>query len=247
MIAIKDRDPPSKEEERQWQRLAKQQELLREQLERATSDLRQLASDCKLELPKTSAEAQQLCETISRHRISDDQQVAAESARNGQPTEAANAAAEAARKLEALLSQCCNSHGVSQDIDSGLGLSKQQLRQALDQLQQAQGVLPQIGQRSGANGDGFAGSRANASVFGPQSPSGQKSHLRARDASGKDGVGTAKLPDPDEIPNPAETLVPKNRSEARDGVGNLNGVPVGYRDQAEAYFRRLSQDQSTDK
>lgn len=41
----------------------------------------------------------------------------------------------------------------------------------------------------------------------------------------------------------AETLNPKTRQTSRSAAGNLHGVPLGYRDQAEAYFKRIAKEQ----
>jgi hypothetical protein len=43
----------------------------------------------------------------------------------------------------------------------------------------------------------------------------------------------------------AEQISADARQDAWGRAGNLRGVPVGYRDQAEAYFRRLSEQSAT--
>ena len=58
-------------------------------------------------------------------------------------------------------------------------------------------------------------------------------------ATDKGGAATA----PSETRRAAETLNPATRQTSRSAAGNLHGVPLGYRDQAEAYFKRLAKEQ----
>ena len=43
----------------------------------------------------------------------------------------------------------------------------------------------------------------------------------------------------------AERLVPSTAGTRQGGVGALAGVPARFRDQAEAYFRRLAEERGT--
>ena len=106
----------------------------------------------------------------------------------------------------------------------------------------AQGrALPSL--RSGTSqGRGFAGSFARAAIRGP--------HLDSRgDAGGPSGVsgtqahgrsyrggGSGQYPG-------AESITAESDGAAGPAAGNLRGVSVGYREQAEAYFRRLAEEQ----
>ena len=60
-----------------------------------------------------------------------------------------------------------------------------------------------------------------------------------------DGKGRFVLPGVSGDAPSAESLTPMARS--KDGLSgtNLRGVPVGYRDAAEAYFRRLSEERKS--
>jgi hypothetical protein len=40
----------------------------------------------------------------------------------------------------------------------------------------------------------------------------------------------------------AEQINPETREPSQSGVGGMRGVPVGYRDEAEAYFKRLAEE-----
>ena len=44
-------------------------------------------------------------------------------------------------------------------------------------------------------------------------------------------------------PRAAETLNPDAREGTHSAAGNLRGVPVPYREAAEAYFRRLAEEE----
>jgi hypothetical protein len=58
-----------------------------------------------------------------------------------------------------------------------------------------------------------------------------------------DGRGRYVSPDSTGRPADHESLNPETREFSGSSVGNLRGVPVGYRDAAEAYFRRLAEEQ----
>ena len=157
------------------------------------------------------------------------------------------AAEEAAQKLDSLLSDCCNPQGVAGEmpLDPGLALSRQQMLRSLQQLAQGRN-LPGLnyGNRGqGRHGRGFAGSMARMSIRGP--------HLESRgEAGGPSGVSGAQVKgggyrgsDGAEFPG-AEAISAGSHGSAGPAAGNLRGVPVDYRDQAEAYFRRLAEEQS---
>ena len=78
------------------------------------------------------------------------------------------------------------------------------------------------------------------SVFGPPL-AGQKSQARSGRRSG-DGQGKEATVSSGADADGAESLTPESRSLRKGGPGSLRGVPTPYREQAEAYFRRLAEE-----
>lgn len=243
MAQFNNRDELSRDEQRRLQRLAKQQDLLRQELEEAARDLREAAEKAQDDLPKTAGDAMKLCDAISQMEIPQDQDHAAKSARDGAPQDAHQAAEEAAQKLESLLSQC---QGMQQqaanELDSGLGLSKQQMQKALQQLSQGRNV-PGFGSKAGSEGQGFSGTKARTTVMGPHIPSGDESEMLSGRMTGKAGRGGIGHADGGDLEFGAESLSPEARAAMQNAAGNLHGTPVEYRDQAEAYFKRIAEDE----
>jgi hypothetical protein len=240
---FRDRKSMSPEELKRSERMAKEQELLRQEVENAKEGLKKAAEDAKEKLPKMSAAAEQLCQSLGDMKVGEDQGQAARSARAGDGEQAFQAAESAAKKLESLLSQCQNAQGASQsgDLDGCLNLPRPGIEQSLKQLAQGRSV-PGMGQK-GQSGAGFAGSQAKMSIYGPHQPTQGQSDARTSQAMGQTGPGgQGKGEDTkDGIPG-AETINPAAREPSQSGVGGMRGVPVGYRDQAEAYFRRLAEE-----
>lgn len=228
--------------------LAKQQELLREELEQASEQLRPVAEQAAEKLPKTSGDAMRLWNAIQEKGILADQDTAAEMARSGICQAALDAAELAAQKLESLLSDCCNPEGVAGEmpLDPGLGLSKDQMRNSLNQLSQGR-QLPRLqrGVQSGQQGRGAAGSLSRMTVRGPhhepQGDGGGPGGFAGAQAKGKgyQGGSSSSIP-------AAESITSDQHSSQHHAAGHLRGVPVVYRDHAEAYFRRLAEEATND-
>jgi hypothetical protein len=230
------------DQQQRAQRLAKEQDLLRQEMEEATEQLQKAAEQAKDRLPKTASDAQKLCEACRQMGIGEDQNQAARQARSGAGKESFEAAERAAQKLESLQSGMCNAEGAGQEmnLDQGLKLSKGQGKQSLKQLAQGRGI-PGMSQGQGQEGGGFGGSRAEMVVLGPATPIGGESDAR----SGRTGASGPGHPGEGGLfgdPRGAESLTPTARSGRLTTQGNMRGVPVGYRDQAEAYFRRLAEE-----
>lgn len=243
MAQFNNRDDLSRDEQRRLQRMAKQQDLLRQELEEAARDLREAAEKAKDELPKTAGDAMKICDAISQMQIPQDQDNAAQSARDGSPKDAHQSAEEAAQKLESLLSQC---QGMQQqagtELDGGLGLSRQQMQKALQQLSQGRN-LPGFGNKQGSAGQGFSGTKARTTVMGPHIPTGNEADILSGRRTGKAGRGGPGHTDGDDFNFGAESLTPEARAAMQNAAGNLHGTPVDYRDQAEAYFKRIAEDE----
>jgi hypothetical protein len=241
---------PSDAEQRRADQLAWQQERLNQQLQEAQSALRRTAEEANESLPRTSADARQLCDSIDQAGIPSDQQQAARSARQGALPRARQLAQQAAEKLEALADQGPSAQGVGRewspdDLDRGLRLSPEGVQRTLQQLAQSQ-AEPPMG-RSSMGGQPEAegrspGATSRVGLHGPQPPRDAFSTRRGRQPNQALRRGAASLAE--EPAGAAEVIDAASRSAKLGSAGNVRGVPVGYRDQAEAYFRRLAEESS---
>ena len=226
-------------------RMAKQQEMLQQELFSATEQLQNAADAAAEQLPKTAKDARELCNKISEMNIRDDQQRAAKSARNGRGRTAHQAADDAAGKLESLMSDCPSGQAAGSDLgDCGLSIPRDGISRTLDQLTQGRslpGLQPNTG-KSGRTGRGQQGSRGRFVMRGPHMPStgktdgalGRTTHTRQQ---GQSPAGMNHWEG-----KAAESLTVEGETRTTNAAGNLQGVPVGYRDQAEAYFQRLAEE-----
>lgn len=274
---LQSRPSLSPEERPRADQLAKEQELLEQELTDLTRELRQAAEAAQERLPQMSASARGLCQQIGELRITEDQQQAASKAREGSGPEAHQRAESAAEKLESLAGQCrqCGNAGeIAQGLDGPLSLSLDSVQRSLDQLAQGRSLpgLPRPGSGSGRQpgsgaagtsgfsgqaeggsgefppdwrpGQSFPGSQARTPILGPrtlveQPPPRPGGQLGADERGGF-------LPDAAGDPlGEAEQLTPESRGLRPSAAGNLRGVPVPYRRDAESYFRRLAEDEAS--
>ena len=130
----------------------------------------------------------------------------------------------------------------SGDLDGCLKLPKPSLQQSLEQMAGSR-TIPGMGQKQGSSGMGYAGSQARTTIYGPHVQSQGESDAESSQGlgrMGKDGFGAGGIHEEDG--RGAEAINPETRQATQSGVGAMRGVPVGYRDQAEAYFRRLAEE-----
>jgi hypothetical protein len=240
---LRDRDQLTPAEQQRAQRLAKEQDLLRQELEEITEELERAARACQDQLPKTAGDALALCEAIRELEIGEDQAEAARQARTGSGRRAHEAAESAAEKLESLQCDECNAEGAAGELalDGGLSLPKPDIEQALRQLAQGRDIPGLSSSRQGSRGDGFSGSEARTMVMGPHVPTGSAADPRSG-RFGREGPAGPPFDGDRFLPGGPESLTPEARDGGRSAAGFLRGVPVGYREQAEAYFRRLAEE-----
>ncbi len=277
LAEFQNRDALTPEDQLRADRLAKDQELLEQELQQTVQQMREAADAAQDRLPKMCQSAQALCDAVEQAGITQDQQSAAQQARSGSGREAHQAAESAAQKLEALQSQCSSCEGAAGEMEGGmdgpLSLSKSGLQRTLEQLAQGRGI-PGLGQKPGSgegqnpgesgqsgvngangqNGTGqsqapfwrpgqsFPGSQAPISVLGPHTMMEQQQQQTPSGRMQGDGRGEWLPFGNDPLPGAAESLTPDARDSSASGPGGLRGVPVPYRDAAEAYFRRLAEE-----
>jgi hypothetical protein len=261
--------------------LARQQELLEQDLQDVAREL-QAAGDAAAErLPQMSASAQQIASAIRDQKIPEDQQQSASSARAGAGREAHTKAESAAEKLEALAQSCSNCQGAAGEMSGGLdgplSLSRDGIQNTLEQLAQGRSIpgagRPGQGQKPGSQpGDGtagsagsqgtpmdgegqqpgdwrpgqsFPGSQAQLPILGPRMEL-ENAQERRQPAGelGNDEHGGFTPGSLGSDPAAAESLTPEARASRSGTAGLLRGVPVPYRREAEAYFRRLAEDEA---
>jgi hypothetical protein len=142
------------------------------------------------------------------------------------------------------LSDGCTPKGAvdSGDLDGCFSLSKPGLQQSLGQMAQGR-QIPGLGQQQGSQGSGFAGSQARMAIFGPHHVSQGDSDANRSSGSATHGAGDRGAGREGDGSRSAEALNPATRQTPRTAAGNLHGVPLGYREQAEAYFKRIAKEQ----
>lgn len=243
MAQFRDRKNLTADDRERVERLAKEQDLLRQEVDEAKTELSKAANAAQKSLPNMAGGAKQLCQAIDKLHVGDDQGQAARAARSGDGQAASDAAESAAKKLDSLLSKCCTPKGGARsgDLDGCFKLPKPGLEQSLEQLSQGR-QLPGLGTKGG-QGSGFAGSRTRMSVFGPHQVSQGTSDAPRSTGRGPQGKGDRGSGREGEALRGAESLNPAARQAARSAAGNLHGVPVGYREQAEAYFKRIAKEE----
>jgi hypothetical protein len=241
---LPDQTGQNAEQQQRADRLAREQERLDQELREAQQALREAAEKAAEDLPRTSSDACRLCDAIDKLGIPQNQRQAARAARQGAGGMARREAEQAADKLESLAGQCPNAQGVGEELaegnlDGGLRLTAEGLQRTLEQLSQAQS-LPTLGQGSQPGRTGRDGSLSQFGLHGPQPPREAFQARRGRRADDPSGRGEGVSPDGSYAE--AEVIESESRTSRAGGAGNLRGVPVGYRDQAEAYFRRLAEE-----
>lgn len=263
MGEFRNRNRMSNEERRQAERLAREQERLQQELQDAVKKLEQKAEEAQDEVPKTAGDAKKLAEAIREMQVSDEQGKASGSARKGEGRKAHAAAEAAAEKLESLAEKIPDADDAGKEMegqgegnggDPGLKLSGGKKGKSLRQMGRSRrlpglrglggdrpGQQPgrQPGQMPG-EGEGTLGTMARSKVVGPHQPMGDRARPRSS-SNGSDAPGTASESRFVSDAERAESLTPDGRTNSRTAAGNLRGVPAPFRDQAEAYFRRLSE------
>ena len=223
-------------------KLAEQQALIREELINAKQRLRLAAEDAQDVLPGMSGDAFGICDAIDELEIEQDQADAEQQANAGLGRAAYRLAQSAADKLNSLLSNCesVGQGGVGELCDS-LNLPCYKVQSALQQLAQSRS-LPGLGSQANS-GIGFQGSMARMAVMGP-APMGTtgKESQAAGSQVGRFGHGGAGGQGGGGEDSAVENLTPAEASKRGRGAKGMLGVPLRFRDDADAYFYRLAEE-----
>ncbi len=239
MAAFKNQEQLSSADQIRAQRMAQEQAALEQELADAAQRLRAAAEAAQEKLPSMAGGAMKIADAIDALQIPGDMADMQKLATAGEGRYAYEAARSAADKLDSLLSDCNSMGGQAEsDLDGCFNLPRERMRESMQQMAQGRGV-PGLGQRGG-DGSGFAGSNARMGIRGPASrggPGGAEGRQSGTRGDGKGGV-----PGDVEILDPAESLSPEHAATRGGGTGVLPGVPLLYREEAEAYFQRLADD-----
>lgn len=215
--------------------LGAEQQELRQLLEETAKEMKAAAEEAEELLPQMSASAKDIVKKIEDLAIKRDMNDATRLADAGEARTAHTASDSAADKLESLISPCedCKKQGQARgQIDGPLKLTPEQYQQCLSQMAQARGV-PGTNPGSGS-GYSQGGSQAPMSVRGPGGRSADKGQRGKRNGR----AGQAKAGFDDET---AKEAIDAGTAEGRAArSGYIVGVPEEYREEAEAYFRRIA-------
>ena len=228
-------------ERRIAQALAEQQGLLRAELQDARQRLREAAAEAQERLPGMSGDAFDLCDAIDQFEIEANLQDAEQWANDGSGSRAHEAAQSAADKLDSLLSDCEQiDSGVANELCDSLQLPRFKVMNALQQMARARG-LPGLGQR-GAAGVGAQGSMAPMAVMGPAMAAAGKGIFASGAASGPGARGRGRGKGAGNNAEAAEVYTGVQATERGQGASAMPGVPLQFRDDADAYFKRLAEE-----
>ena len=215
------------------QRMAEEQASLEADLNETMTPRDRPVEEAADKLPNMAQSLTDILDELRRLDVTRDQHEAAQLARAGEGRYAHRAAQSAANKLESLLRQCDPQNMQQQaaaDLDQRLQHMGQDMRNTLQQLAEGRG-LPARGRPTG--GSTMRGSRMQVAVRGPRVAETDRK-------SDKPGAPTAPITDEQHAGVEAETLTPDSAAVRDATVSAMPGVPAPYRDQAEAYFRRLA-------
>ncbi len=214
--------------------LGAEQQELREMLEETTEQMKAAAEEAEELLPQMSASAKDLVQKIEDLAIVRDMNDATRLADAGEARTAHTASDYAADKLESLISACkeCRSQGQGMaQIDGPLKLTPEQYQQCLSQMAQSRGV-PGTNPGSGS-GYSQGGSQAPMSVRGP---GGRQGPGQLGRRNGRMGQANSGFDDQATL----ESIEAGTAEERGASAGYIVGVPEEYREEAEAYFRRIA-------
>ena len=218
--------------------LGAEQEELRKQLEQTKQDMKAAAEEAEELLPKMSASAKEIVQKINDLAVVRDMNDATRLADAGEARTAHTASDSAADKLESLITECqdCKKQGQGQpQIDGPLKLTPEQRQKMMQQMAQARGVPGTTPGNQPGQGSGYSqgGSQAPMAVRGPGGRQGEGQRGRRNGRTDQANAGSA-----DES---AGESIDAGTSENREASsGYIVGVPEEYRDEAEAYFRRIA-------
>jgi hypothetical protein len=242
LSAFEDKDTPDLAEQLRARELGIEQEELREELESTKQAMQAAAEEATDLLPEMSASAKEIVKQIDELGITEDMQQASQSAEAGRAAPAHAASDAAADKLESLIAQCkdCQQQlGQGQGkIDGPLKLTPEQYQKSLEQMAQGRGVPGTTPGTQPGSGSGFSqgGSQAPMTVRGPGGRQGQPGQRSARNGQ-QGGSGTSIGEEAG-----AESIEAGTSQEREASSGYIVGVPEEFREEAEAYFRRLAEE-----
>lgn len=243
MAALAEPRTLTAEEQQRADALAREQARLREELSEASAALREAAEEANGLLPNMSGGALLVTDRIHGLRIIPTQAAAEKASLSGNGPLAHQAALEAAEKLDSLLSDVQqNQAQANNDLDGCFNLPRQNMQNALQQMASARNVP---GMRSrGGSGAGMSGAMASMPMVGPSVPGrpGVDSLSQQGRRGGRGGHSESVSNDLD-LDVQAQVIHADASDSTATNTLHLPGVPIEYREQAAAYFRRIAEEE----
>lgn len=225
-------------ERERLERMAGEQEKLREEMEKTLDEMRHAAEAGRERLPKMSESVEQVIQKVEHAGAMDDQIDASQLARQGDQKGSAAAGRRAADKLSSLMQEPAAAMQEDMgELDQQLALVKPGAHRAMREMASRRAQALKTGVATG--GQRMAGA-ARVSVVGPipRQERGQRDDKREGEG---DGAGRGGGMD-DEQGAGVERMEDAASTRRGGGGAGLPGVPAVYRDAAEAYFKRLAED-----
>ena len=242
LSSLPDSNAMTEDEQARLKTLAQKQAELRDELEDAGRALREAAEQAGEALPRMSSGALEVADKIDSLRIVPTQTAAGKAALAGNGPLAYQAAREAADKLDSLLSDVNQSQmQASNDLDGCFNLPRQNIQNMMQQMAAGR-QLPGLGMQGGS-GAGMSGSMARLSMMGPAIPGQANSASQSRQnrRDGRNAAGRSPNIDQDLI-DQAEVIHADPSEEDTVSAVRLLGLTGQYREQAEAYFKRIAEE-----
>ncbi len=242
LSSLAESNPLSPQDQARADKLAQEQAELRDELEDAAQALREAAEDASEALPRMSRGALDIADRIDNLGIVSTQSAAEKAATAGNGPLAHQAAREAADQLDSLLTDVDQAQmQASSDLDGCFNLPRQNMQSLLQQMAAGQRA-PGSGLQGGS-GYGMAGNMARLSMIGPQMPGQPNSDSESRRARNNARRAQGRSIDSDLDPDQYAEVINAEPST----IDNLQAVqlqtlPTQYREQAEAYFKRIAEE-----
>lgn len=220
-----------------------EQARLRDELDEASEALREAAELASEALPNMSQGALAVADKIATQRIVPTQDAAEKASLAGNGPLAHQAAREAADKLDGLLTDVSQSQSqAGGDLDGCFQLPRDQIQNVLQQMATGRGV-PSMGTQGGS-GVGMSGASARMSMMGPAVPGqpGGDSAAKEGRRGGQGGRGRS-VSGIEDAGDPAEVIHAGASQYHSSAARQSLNVPAEYREQAEAYFKRIAEEQ----
>ena len=245
---FRNKEKLSPSEEIRAQSLGKIQTLLNKEFSELLKEMAKSSIDNEESLPKMSASLTSLVNEIATLEVEDYQKQTARLANAGEGRYAHQAAEYVAGALESLyknrIQQLGDGQGMAQnDLDQQIGLFRKNLSKMLSQMNYSKGLKPGqgLGQGTGSGVGSGNGSKTKMQLVGPMNGGSGKGNPRDGYNSGRTSGSHSGGQSQDAIAGDASHINSgKNENLNQNSKTSAPQNTVKYKDQIEAYYRRLA-------